>query len=739
MSDDVRSKEIVGSDLVAQNLKDYGSYVINKQFPGEIDGLKTVWRRVLWTLYLLFGNKPNQKKSSTILGDVRELHPHGDASMYETVIRMANEYYVDPPIFAVGGNKGSYVTPDHHAASRYTDIKLTQLQIDLFFGDSISSVSIPKVPNGDNFEPKFLVPTVPVSLFVATSTVGYGYGSATVALNFNNVCDLVVAYAEHRSKTKLVKSSSGKLVLETPFPYWDHVDLLIPDFPIDNTLMNYEELKAAYKAGKFDTPIKLDGSVAFSGNQIYVKTLPFGVMVDTVREKVQHDIQKRKGEFIEANIKDVSRPKYVTIDVKDSKDPFVVWDTLKDMIRFSGTVNPNSTYVTDGGSPVKRSYIDLLELWYQQRYNLISASKRDAINRSARLIERVRAELIIVNHADEVYAIIRNNMNEDAREALMKRFGISPYQASIITDAKIVTVSKESAITLNERLASLLDAHERLMLSMQMIHQEIASDAQRMKRIYGRPRHTRIPNYIGYISIGEGCIQVESTDEIIELMDAYPRKTISIHMYDGPHLFKIDRQGRFEKGSSVSKVTCGDIYGLSFSEDRAYTVNINDGAACCVKGIVPGLRADGYLYTTVNSKFLHRSGALSTGKVTDHVALRKSIGRGTNTDIIHVYPAINKDHYLIVSSDGSLNTLRVYRIRQSTPSIAIPPIGTIYVEHHLTGKDWFFSLPASHLNRCGYRAFRINDANKLLGDADVMVIDLNATKTKKMSGFELLP
>ncbi len=717
------------SDIVEKNLTDYSAEVIKMQFPSAIDGLKKVQLRFLWAGRK--GEFNEETKSQIVIGAIGKLHNYGDVSAYDAVVRMAQSWNVFPPTVRLFGNYGSY-SGGNPASARYTSMELTAFARDVFYGGiDLNVLPMLLTPDGE-FEPLYFIPMIPTAMLYDSLAIGFGYQSKTVALNMANICDLVYNYGLHQTRTPY-KS----------FDFVKHVEKFLPDFPNPCVLTNADELIASYKQGMFDKKILLEGHVVLAHDTIIVNSLPDitiftnakSIIETAIRDKTSPYESWINGIFNNAEIVDLGN---LIIELKRGVNVFDVWDELRKLLKFSGTMTPNPNYSTADGKIIRMSPLSLLYVWFEKRRNVIMSSKRRKLERLQRDLRIIDAQLIVYDFVDEVIEISRSqNTRSDTVQKLCARFNISEFQALALTRLEIGDLSKTSRHDLQTKRHKQADDIATLTESFSKIGEEIANDALRIKKTYSAPRHTVIQKFIGVVYTAGGSIQIESTDEINGITERFPKGDITVMMYDGGNLLHILPDGKPTRGV-VSKYTRGEIYGLPFSGNSGYTVSIKDGAICSVVGVVPGRRSDGYYYTNKTAKALTRKGEILTIDVTKDLPLRKSIGRGNKTDIIYLYPNIKEIHYLVILNDKEPNIVHLQQVQGEAAKITISPIGSLIISHSFTGKNWYLSIPEQYLNRISARVFQIVDAAALLDGARQLRLNLANSTIKRNPNFIMI-
>lgn len=712
------------SNLVVRHSLLYGRAIIEAQMPNYIDGFKRVYRRVLITVR----DKGNIKVSSQkLLGESSELHPHGD-SIYYSAARLGQIFEYNPPLLVFDSSCGTYAVPKP-AAPRYTSFYVADFTKDVFF-NGIDYKALPKQLDEllVNYEPIYLVPAIPTALVYANNSVGYAFSSYTIPHHLADVCDLVVAFAQHKKADAL-----------RAFDYAKHAEKFLPDFPTIGTLTHTEELLAAYRQGDFSHRIQVDGEASITADTICIKSLPYGVPFDTLEARIQELIHE-KGSWFDRNISgvmDLSNAHdigAVEVRLKRGVNVFEAWEQLRRKIRFSDAVTPILNY-NDDGYVVNYIPPTILSLWYEARVNILISSKKMIMARLTDQIRRVEAQLIIVDSIAVVIAIIQgSNTTADSVRVLQERFNLTEYQAECLTDTPIGMLSKTSLVELTDRRARLGEDLAQLQASFAQIPDEIAKTALAIKKKYPTARRTKIPAYIGYVRVGDGCIQIGDTKEILEIIDNFPKAEIEIYIYDGPHLYKVSDGGKLQTGSAIPKITTGDIYGLR--TNQVMTVNITNGSACCVRGFVPGTRAEGYFYTTPISRVITRRGEIRLITITDEITLRKTISSGAMTNILYVYPDPKSEHYVFALNSTTPNVIAIQRVSAERSKIAINPEGDVHLVHS-TRKHTFLNIPARFLNRNVTRVVEFIDIPKLLDTRDQLRLDLNAASTKTNTHIRL--
>ena len=730
---DPETVESTASELVTDYLTDYGQSILRDHFPSPIDGLKSVHRRFLYSMRSI----TSAVKSSAAIAYTKTYHDHGDPSIYESIIRLAVPFHHRPPIVHVNGNAGTYGDPTM-AAARYTSIEMRPIGHELFYAD-VDMQALPKIPTSDmmGMEPEYLVPALPTALLFASNTIGYGFGSLTPCQNFNDVCDLVTAYAEHYPQHTI-----------KPFPYHKHIKKFLPDFPIVNSITNEEDLRKAYKNGNFDHRIMLEGEVDLYHDRIVVRTLPYGVPVNTV-SRIQDKLRQRNSweEQTIASVDDYSRDPNeanITIRIKKNTHVFDVWDRIKTYINIYGSYVPNRNYVLSDGYIENIPPHQVLRLWFEQRCAIIEASKRRTLGKLYRDLYITEAYLIIYDDADRVIEIIKTSeTHDDALTNIMAAFRhLSVFQAKYLLSVPISTLTKTSKNNLLAQYNAQKDKIQAHIQTFARIPEEISEKAQTLKKKYGAPRTSRLPAYIGYVHLRDldGCIQFEDHKDIHILLEQFPKNAFDVYIYE-PDQKPIHFDPLNNKPHSATYKHYRDkLYPIYKTKDT-YTIHLDpvEGTACSVKDLAPSTSEGRFFYVPKTAIGIQRNGEMKKIDVTKDISLRKNIHRrGSAVPFIYIHPPMDTPYYLISLNDDEPNVLLLQRVTENKTSIMLSPKGSIKLMHHASGVNWYINYDAQYFKRLNARLFHITNAEGLLGDRSSVRIDLGQKKWRKNRHIHIL-
>lgn len=712
--------------LLTENTESYGRAVLQDLFPNAVDGLKMGDRRILWAAREF----PETGVQGTgAIGAVKRYHDHGDDSIYQTIVRLSLPHRYTPPLMVfTDGVKGDYVN-DKAAAYRYTRIGLSAFAREIYFQDiDVNALPMTQGMDLQILEPQHLAPAIPMGLILGRQTIGFGYSSRTPARNLGDICALTVAYCEHLAKGRLPHLFDMKA----------HVKRLLPDFPVPNVILNHRELLWAYKDDDWSRQIEVEGTVELGRDYIRFLTLPVTRKFD-VQDQVRRAIDTgRKSQnlslrWIEANIVDaVLEPDCVTIHLKkNGTTPFQALERLAPLLRFRDRIHPVPNYVNEEGRISRLSPVNVLAIWYERRHDLILSSKRRQLRRLYEQLRILEALLVISDHTSTVVDMIRKNTREAATAGLMKRFELTRFQAEHLVKAPLHSLSRTSKADLRERHHVQKGRIKEMQLSLTRIPEEMASRASDIKKKHGRPRISPCPVWKGYVQVQDGWIQFENPSEIATIQEAFPNTDIQVHTYVSRKQVTINARKQVQE--VLTKVSLSEI--LDVDESETWTSFVRNGKGACAEGILPGSKRDGYRYTGKDVTAIFRSGIVKRGEIGQFLAVMKTLNTGRATKIATVLPASSKTQYLLVSSSEEVNGFLLHRITQETGRILLPPLGDLYTDHTVDPKDWYVSLPRSHLSRMQTATFHLKDIEALLGGAKTVRVEVNKAEWKTHPHF----
>ena len=468
------------TDTLETNYMPYAMSVIVSRAIPEIDGFKPSHRKLLYTMYKMGLLTGARTKSANIVGQTMRLNPHGDAAIYDTMVRLSRGYgALLTPFVDSKGNFGKVYSRDMAwAAPRYTEAKLTPICAELF--RDIDSDTVDFVDNYDNTmkEPALLPTTFPNILVSANSGIAVGMASQFCGFNLKEVCDTTVAY---------LKNPDCDLT-ET---------LLAPDFPTGGELIaDSSALRDIYNTGRGSVRVRAKYRYVKDENLIEIYEIPYSTTVEAILDKVAELIKAGKAKEI-ADMRDetdLSGLK-LAIDLKRGTDPDKLMAKLYRLTPLEDAFACNFN-VLIGGSPKVLGVRQILEEWtawrtesVKRRVYFVLGKKKDKLH----LLKGLKRILLDI---DKAIKIIRETEEEaEVIPNLMIGFGIDQIQAEYVAEIKLRNINKEYILKRTRETDALRDEIEDLedlLNSPQRVKKVIVEELNAAAEKYGEPRRTTI-------------------------------------------------------------------------------------------------------------------------------------------------------------------------------------------------------------------------------------------------------
>ena len=468
------------TDTLETNYMPYAMSVIVSRAIPEIDGFKPSHRKLLYTMYKMGLLTGARTKSANIVGQTMRLNPHGDAAIYDTMVRLSKGYgaLLTPFVDSKGNFGKSYSRDMSWAAPRYTEAKLSAICGEIF--KDIDSDTVDFVDNYDNTmkEPALLPTTVPNILGSANSGIAVGMASQFCGFNLKEVCDTTVAY---------LKNPDCDLT-ET---------LLAPDFPTGGELIaDSSALRDIYNTGRGSVRVRAKYRYVKDENLIEIYEIPYSTTVEAILVKVAELIKAGKAKEI-ADMRDetdLSGLK-LAIDLKRGTDPDKLMAKLYRLTPLEDAFACNFN-VLIGGSPKVLGVRQILEEWtawrtesVKRRVYFVLGKKKDKLH----LLKGLKRILLDI---DKAIKIIRETEEEaEVIPNLMIGFGIDQIQAEYVAEIKLRNINKEYILKRTRETDALRDEIEDLedlLNSPQRVKKVIVEELNAAAEKYGEPRRTTI-------------------------------------------------------------------------------------------------------------------------------------------------------------------------------------------------------------------------------------------------------
>ena len=480
----------IGEEIKEAYLSYAMSVIVGRALPDVRDGLKPVHRRILYSMEKM-GNTPDKayKKSARIVGDIiGKYHPHGDIAVYDTIVRMAQDFSYRYPLVDGQGNFGS-IDGDSAAAQRYTEIRMSKIAQELLADIDKETVNL--VPNYDNSlkEPEVLPAKIPQLLLNGSSGIAVGMATNIPPHNLGEVVDGAI------------------MIIEDPQVSIQELMTVItgPDFPTGGIICGRTGIRSAYQAGK--GIIKVQAAVFTEGvdgeknggkknPRIIIKELPYQVNKAKLIEDIAHLVQDKKILDI-TNLRDESDRKgmRVVIELKRDANVNVVLNNLYKHTNMKTTFGVNILAISKG-RPKTFNLKELLECFLAHRKEVVERRTRYELKKARERAHILEGLKIALSNIDEVVQIIKKSDNVKTAHAKLKsRFGLSDIQAQAILDMKLQRLTSletekilEEYLELIKRIAYLEDILQNEKKLMLIIRDELLE----MKEKYGDERRTEI-------------------------------------------------------------------------------------------------------------------------------------------------------------------------------------------------------------------------------------------------------
>ena len=468
------------TDTLETNYMPYAMSVIVSRAIPEIDGFKPSHRKLLYTMYKMGLMTGARTKSANIVGQTMRLNPHGDAAIYDTMVRLSKGYgaLLTPFVDSKGNFGKSYSRDMSCAAPRYTEAKLTPICAELF--RDIDSDTVDFVDNYDNTmkEPALLPTTFPNILVSANSGIAVGMASQFCGFNLKEVCDTTIAY---------LKNPDCDLT-ET---------LLAPDFPTGGELIcDPAVLRDIYDTGRGSVRVRAKYRYVKAENLIEIYEIPYSTTVEAILDKVAELIKAGKAKEI-ADMRDetdLSGLK-LTIDLKRGTDPDKLMAKLYKQTPLEDSFACNFN-VLIAGSPQVLGVRQILEEWTAWRTESVRRRVYFVLKKKQDKLHLLKGLKRILLDIDKAIKIIRETEEEaEVIPNLMIGFGIDQVQAEFVAEIKLRNINKEYILKRTQETDALrdeIDDLEDVLNSPKRVKKIIVEELEQAAKKYGEPRRTSI-------------------------------------------------------------------------------------------------------------------------------------------------------------------------------------------------------------------------------------------------------
>lgn len=489
-----RNQTVIPVDIEAEMKKSFIDYamsvIADRALPDVRDGLKPVHRRILYAMYLLgfTPDKAHRKCASTVGEVLGKFHPHGDAAVYESLVRMAQVFSLRHPLVDGHGNFGSR-DGDPPAAMRYTEARLQKISMEML--SDINKDTVDFKPNFDEheMEPVVLPSRFPNLLVNGSSGIAVGMATNIPPQNLGEVIDGIF------------------LVIDNPEATFEELNKVIkgPDFPTGGTIIGREGIRDAYRTGRGRIVVRANVDIEEINNsrqRLVVKDLPYQVNKSRLIEKIAELIKDKRIEGISDLREESDRNEAVriVIEIKRDANAHIVLNQLYKHTQMQDAFNVNllALIQTKEGKfePMVLTLRQMIDYYIKHQIDVITRRTKFELDKAearAHILEGLR---IAIDNLDEVIKIIRNSKNEaEAKVSLIERFDLSEKQTQAIVDMRLGRLTALEREKLDAEYADIMEkikyyrevlSNETLLLSI------IKDELSVIKQRYADPRRTAI-------------------------------------------------------------------------------------------------------------------------------------------------------------------------------------------------------------------------------------------------------
>ncbi len=531
-------------DELQSSYIDYAmSVIIGRAIPDARDGLKPAQRRILYAMYRI-NNVHSQptKKSARVTGEViGKYHPHGDIAVYDTMVRMAQDFSMNHLLVEGQGNMGS-VDGDPPAAMRYTEVRLTKLAEETL--EDLDKETVQMTPNFDNTEeePSVLPGKIPNLLINGSSGIAVGVATSMPPHNLNEVCDAIIYWLMNKeaSVDDMLKIIKG------------------PDFPTGGIAIMSGNSYNGYKAGRGQLSIRAKVETDLEKNRLVVNEIPYTVNKASLIKSIAELVREKKITGIR-DIRDETgrQGMSIVIELKSGEDPNQIINQLYNHTQMQ-TTYPLINLAVVGTSLKSFNILQLINTYIDHRLDVILKRSMFDLGVATDRLHIVDGLVIALANIDEVIKTIKKSEElSDARRNLVEQFRLSEKQSNAILDMKLSRLTHlEGTALLKEKteLEAKIVSFKELINSRQKQEEIIIQDMNDLKKRYGRARRTEIIQAEEGIDIADEDMISNETVTLILTNSGYIKRmatenykeqarggkgTISINLNDGDFVKQI--------------------------------------------------------------------------------------------------------------------------------------------------------------------------------------------------------
>ena len=496
--------KIIERDIENEMKTAYISYamsvIVQRALPDVRDGLKPVHRRILYAMHEdgITSDKPYRKCANTVGSVLGRYHPHGDSSVYDAMVRMAQDFSLRYMLIDGHGNFGS-IDGDGAAAMRYTEARMSKIAE--YMLTDIEKNTVDFMPNYDDRlqEPTVLPSKIPQLLINGSSGIAVGMATNIPPHNLTEVCDGLIRIIENPNTTdeELMSIIKG------------------PDFPTGGMILGKDGIKEAYRTGKGKIVVRAEAEIEEMANnkqRIIVTSLPYQVNKARLIENISKLVREKRIEGI-SELRDESDRNdrvRIVIELKRDARAQVVLNQLYKNTQMQDTFGAILLALVDG-EPKILTLRQCLDYYIDHRKTVILRRTKFELDKALARVHILEGLRIAIDNIDEVISIIRSSY-DDAKERLIERFGLTDIQAQAILDMRLKTLSglQREKIEEYKQLMELIAHLREILNNEQLVYDIIKEDLEEVKTKFGDERLTKIKPAEGDIE-EEDLIKEEQT------------------------------------------------------------------------------------------------------------------------------------------------------------------------------------------------------------------------------------
>ncbi len=496
--DERRDGKIIERDIEKEMRTAYIDYamsvIVSRALPDVRDGLKPVHRRILYAMHEdgITSDKPYRKCANTVGSVLGRYHPHGDSSVYDAMVRMAQDFSMRYMLIDGHGNFGS-IDGDGAAAMRYTEARMSKIAECML--TDIEKNTVDFMPNYDDRlqEPTVLPSRIPTLLINGSSGIAVGMATNIPPHNLKEVIDGIIKIIDEDEVTDedLMQVIKG------------------PDFPTEGIILGIEGIKQAYTTGRGKITVRAEAEIEEMNNnkqRIIVSSLPYQVNKSRLIENIARLVREKRLEGI-SEVRDESDREErvrIVIELKRDANAQVVLNQLYKNTQMQDTFGIIMLALVNG-EPKILTLRQCLDYYIDHRKNVILRRTKFELDKALARAHILEGLKIALDNIDEVINIIRSSY-DDAKEKLMERFGLSEIQAQAILDMRLKTLSGLQREKIEEEYNELMKLIEHLraiLNSERLVFDIIKEELLEIKQKYGDERKTKIVAAEGEIDLDD--------------------------------------------------------------------------------------------------------------------------------------------------------------------------------------------------------------------------------------------